>query len=185
MEITKAISLISECYKTNLIIYTILWASNFSSFHLSAILNTEACDYKLSCDWLFTMSTSCESKIVQNFQLSARLPRAGVASWEDSMEILLKGELQPEISLLHMKVLTLIKAKSNVSPWYVQCCSCTRRSKTKILTTRAPPSWIEFDVVTSHRQTRHLEYDLRLLISMFLRLLISCKSQKNSFESLK
>ena len=26
----------------------------------------------------------------------------------------LKGELQPEISLLHMKVLTLIKAKSNV-----------------------------------------------------------------------
>ena len=29
--------------------------------------------------------------------------------------------------------------------WYVQCCSCTRRSKTKILTTRAPPYWIEFD----------------------------------------
>ena len=26
----------------------------------------------------------------------------------------LKGELRPEISLLHMKVLTLIKAKSNV-----------------------------------------------------------------------
>ena len=25
-----------------------------------------------------------------------------------------KGELKPEISLLHMKVLTLIKAKSNV-----------------------------------------------------------------------
>ena len=39
-----------------------------------------------------------------------------------------------------MKVLTLIKAKSNVFLWYVQCCSCTRRSKTKILTTRAPPS---------------------------------------------
>ena len=34
----------------------------------------------------------------------------------------------------------------------MQCCSCTRRSKTEILTTRAPPSWIEFDVVTSHRQ---------------------------------
>ena len=49
-----------------------------------------------------------------------------------------------------MKVLTLIKAKSNVFLWYVQCCSCTQRSKTKILTTRAPPSWIEFDVVTSH-----------------------------------
>ena len=47
-----------------------------------------------------------------------------------------------------MKVLTLIKAKSNVFLWYVQCCSCTRRLKTKILTTRAPPSWIEFDVVT-------------------------------------
>ena len=61
-----------------------------------------------------------------------------------------KGELRPEISLLHMKVLTLIKAKSNVFLWYVQCCSCTRRSKTKILTTRAPPSWIEFDVVTSN-----------------------------------
>ena len=28
----------------------------------------------------------------------------------------LKGELRPEISLLHIKVLTLIKAKSNVSP---------------------------------------------------------------------
>ena len=79
-----------------------------------------------------------------------------------------------------MKVLTLIEAKSNVFLWYVQCCSCTRRSKTKILTTRAPPSWIEFDVVTSHCQTRHLEYGLWiLLISMFLRLLISCKSQKN------
>ena len=85
-----------------------------------------------------------------------------------------KGELRPEISLLHMKVLTLIKAKSNVFLWYVQCCSCTRRSKT-----RAPPYWIKFDVVTSHRQTRHLEYRLWLLISMFLRLLISCKSQEN------
>ena len=42
-----------------------------------------------------------------------------------------------------MKVLTLIKAKSNVFLWYVQCCSCTRISKTKILTARAPPSWIE------------------------------------------
>ena len=90
-----------------------------------------------------------------------------------------KGELRPEISLLHMKVLTSIKAKNNVFLWYVQCCSCTRRSKTKILTTRAPPSWIGFDVVTSQRQTRHLEYGLWLLISMFLRLLISCKSQKN------
>ena len=90
-----------------------------------------------------------------------------------------KGELKSEISLLYMKVLTLIKAKSNVFPWYVQCCSCTRRSKTKILTTRALPSWIEFDVVTSHRQMPHLEYGLWLLISMFLRLLVSCKSQKN------
>ena len=79
-----------------------------------------------------------------------------------------KGELRPEISLLHMKILTLIKAKNNVFLWYVQCCSCMRRSKTKILTTRALPSWIEFDVVTSHHQTRHLEYGLWLLISMFL-----------------
>ena len=92
---------------------------------------------------------------------------------------LFKGELRPEISLLHMKVLTMIKAKSNVFLWYVQCCSCTQRSKTKILMTRAPPSWIEFDVVTSQRQTRNLEYDLWLLIFMFLCLLISCKSQKN------
>ena len=58
--------------------------------------------------------------------------------------MIVKGELKPEISLLHMKVLTLIKAKRNVFLWYVQCCSCARRSKTKILTTRAPPSWIEF-----------------------------------------
>ena len=83
--------------------------------------------------------------------------------------ILLKGELKLEISFLHVKVLTLIKAKSNVFLWYVQCCTGTRRSKTKILTTRALPPWIEFDVVTSHRQTRHLEYGLWLLISMFLR----------------
>ena len=62
------------------------------------------------------------------------------ASWEK----VVKGELKPEISLLHMKVLTLIKEKSNVL----------------ILTTRAPPSWIEFDVVTSQCQTRHLEYGL-------------------------
>ena len=33
--------------------------------------------------------------------------------------------------------------------------------------------------MTSHRQTRHLEYGWWLLISMFLHLLISCKSQKN------
>ena len=36
----------------------------------------------------------------------------------------------------------------------MQCCSCTRRSKTKILMTRAPPSWIEFDVVTSNPRQR-------------------------------
>ena len=95
------------------------------------------------------------------------------------MHSYIKGELRPEISLLHMKVLTLIKAKSNVFLWYVQCCSGTRRSKTKIVTTRAPPSWFEFDVVTSHRQTRHLECGLWFLISKFLRLSISCKSQKN------
>ena len=72
----------------------------------------------------------------------------------DPTILFFKGELRPEISLLHMKVLTLIKTKSNVFLWYMQCCSCTRRSKTKILTTRSPPSWIEFDVVTSHRQTQ-------------------------------
>ena len=53
--------------------------------------------------------------------------------YEDKSRNLIKGELRPEIFLLHMKVLTLIKAKSNVFLWYVQCCSCTRRSKTKIL----------------------------------------------------
>ena len=56
----------------------------------------------------------------------------------------------------YMKEQTLIKAKSNGFLWHVQCCSCTRRSKTKILKTTAPPSWIEFHVVTSHRQTRIL-----------------------------
>ena len=71
-----------------------------------------------------------------------------------NLALIFKGELRPEISLLHMKVLTLIKAKSNVFLWYVQCCSCTRRSKTKILTTKVPPSSIEFDVVTSQRQTQ-------------------------------
>ena len=65
-----------------------------------------------------------------------------------------------------MKVLTLIKAKSNVFLWYVQCCSCTRRLKTKILTTRAPPSWIEFDVVTSQRQTQSASDCVMLLESI-------------------
>ena len=37
---------------------------------------------------------------------------------------------------------------------------CTKNIDDKILTTRAPPSWIEFDVVTSQRQTRHLQYGL-------------------------
>ena len=32
------------------------------------------------------------------------------------MELKIKEELKPEISFLYMKVLTLIKAKSNVSP---------------------------------------------------------------------
>ena len=61
---------------------------------------------------------------------------ASITRWSTpDHEPFLKGELQPKISLLHMKVITLIKAKSNVFLWYVQCCSCTRRSKTKILTT--------------------------------------------------
>ena len=65
-----------------------------------------------------------------------------------------------------MKVLTLVKAKSNVFLSYVQCCSCTRRSKTKILTTRAPLSWIEFDVVTSQRQTQSASNCVMLLESI-------------------
>ena len=81
-----------------------------------------------------------------------------------------------------MKVLTLIKAKSNAFHWYVQCCSCTRRSKTKIVTTRAPPSWIEFDVVTSQCQTWYFEYDLWLFISMFLRWSL-VKARKIVWES--
>ena len=84
--------------------------------------------------------------------------------YEDKSRNLIKGELRPEIFLLHMKVLTLIKAKSNVFLWYVQCCSCTRRSKTKILTTRAPPSWIEFDVV--QRQTQSASDCVMLLESI-------------------
>ena len=79
-------------------------------------------------------------------------------------KLLLKGELRPEISLSHIKVLILIKAKSNVFLWYVPCCSCTRRSKTKILTTRAPPSWI--DVVTSQRQTQSASDCVMLLESI-------------------
>ena len=62
-----------------------------------------------------------------------------------------KGEPRPEISLLYIKVLT---------------CSCTRRSKTKILTTRAPLSWIEFDVVTSQRQTQSASDCVMLLESI-------------------
>ena len=65
-----------------------------------------------------------------------------------------------------MKVLTLVKAKSNVFLWHVQCCSCTRRSKTKILTTRAPPSSIELDVVTSQRQTQSASDYVMLLESI-------------------
>ena len=78
--------------------------------------------------------------------------------YEDKSRNLIKGELRPEIFLLHMKVLTLIKAKSNVFLWYVQCC--------KILTTRAPPSWIEFDVVTSQRQTQSASDCVMLLESI-------------------
>ena len=48
----------------------------------------------------------------------------------------------------------------------MQCCSCTRKSKTKILTTRAPPSWIEFDVVTSQRQTQSASDCVMLLESI-------------------
>ena len=77
-----------------------------------------------------------------------------------------KGELKAEISRLHMKVLTLIKAKSNVFLSYVQCYSCTRRSKTKILTTRAPPFWIEFHVVTSQRQAQSASNCVILLESI-------------------
>ena len=77
-----------------------------------------------------------------------------------------KGELRPEISLLHVKVLIMIKAKNNVFLWYVQCFSCTRRSKTKILTTRAPPSWIEFDVMTSQRLTQIASECVMLLESI-------------------
>ena len=65
-----------------------------------------------------------------------------------------------------MKVITLIKAKSNVLLWYVQRCSCTRRSKIKILTTRPPPSWIEFEVVTSQRQTQSASNFVMLLESV-------------------
>ena len=77
-----------------------------------------------------------------------------------------KGELESEIFILHMKVITLIKVKSNGLLWYVKCCSCTRRSKTKILTTRALPSWIEFDVVTSQRQTQSASDCVMLLESI-------------------
>ena len=124
-------------------------------------------------DWLRRKSSTPSLSTGPSQDHTRQDASGNVCSW------IIKGELKPDISLLHMKVLTLIKTKSNLFLWYVQCYSCTRRSKTKILTTRAPPSWIEFDVVTSHRQIRHLEYGLWLLISMFLRLLISCKNQKN------
>ena len=38
--------------------------------------------------------------------------------------------------------------------------------KSKILTTRAPPSWIEFDVVTSQRQTQSASECVILLESI-------------------
>ena len=69
-------------------------------------------------------------------------------------------------NFLHMKVITSIKAKGNVFLWYVQCCSCTRISKTEILTTRAPPSWIEFNVVTSQRQIESASDCVMLLESI-------------------
>ena len=64
-----------------------------------------------------------------------------------------------------MKILTLIKAKSKVFLWYVQCCSCMRRSKTKILTTRAPPScfrlcnatWIDYVRLSNDFSGFHLQ----------------------------
>ena len=62
----------------------------------------------------------------------SQLQHISLRSWNN----LFKGELKPEISLLHMKVLILIKVKSNVFLWYVQCCSedrKSRRSKTKVL----------------------------------------------------
>ena len=79
---------------------------------------------------------------------------------------ILKGELKTEISPLYVKVLIMIKAKGNVFLWYVECSSCTRRSKTKILTTWVSPSWIEFDVETSQRQTQSASDCVMLLESI-------------------
>ena len=73
----------------------------------------------------------CSSCGKNNVEAEAKLLKL-VKNWS------VKGELRPEISLLHMKVLTLIKAKSNVFLWYVQCCSCTRRSKTNV---KLNPRW--------------------------------------------
>ena len=49
-----------------------------------------------------------------NFSFSQTSTRVSMTVWKHGTCFLfLKGELQPKIPLLHMKVLTLIKAKSN------------------------------------------------------------------------
>ena len=66
--------------------------------------------------------------------------------------------------------------------WLPSAINNGRSFSSKILTTRAPPSWIEFDVVMSHRQTRHLEYGLWLLISMFCVYWFLVKARKIIWE---
>ena len=58
--------------------------------------------------------------LIENFEHKSqgektKLPlNSIVMHYIETLRSHLKGELRPEISLLHMKVLTLIKAKSNV-----------------------------------------------------------------------
>ena len=50
--------------------------------------------------------------------------------------------------------------------FFFDTCSAVAARETKILTTRAPPSWIEFDVVTSQRQTQSASDCVMLLESI-------------------
>ena len=139
-------------------------------------------EYKAAC--IFYRHVSQDSTVlskwrIYNYKGTQLAPRGqDVLLGKQNRFFFLKGELQPKISLLNMKVLTLIKAKSNVFLWYVQWRIAREERK--------PKYW--------RLGRRHLGLSLTLwrhivkrdILNMncdcwfmFLRLLISCKSQKN------
>ena len=75
-------------------------------------------EYKAAC--IFYRHVSQDSTVlskwrIYNYKGTQLAPRGqDVLLGKQNRFFFLKGELQPKISLLNMKVLTLIKAKSNV-----------------------------------------------------------------------